>query len=676
MRTPAIAIAIFLAALPAADAQPPAAPDGSGLYLSAAAPTGGAGGRLTTAAITIPATTLTTDITLDVVGMVAHVSVRQRFRNDSPDWVEGTYVFPLPDGAAVNELVMEIGDRRIEGEIQEREQARQTYQKAREAGQQASLVEQQRSNLFTTSVANIAPGQEIAIEIGFLETVNYENGQFSLRLPMTLTPRFNTPSVSDAVRIASPIVRRPTPGSHEASIAVRIDAGMPLAEFGSPSHSLTSSWDGRRYQLTTGRKRVPMDRDFVLQWRIVPDQTPRVTTFTETRDGDTYLLLMFMPPTVADLPTALPRELIFVVDTSGSMEGHSIARARTALQSGLGRLRPGDRFNLIEFNSTARALFKAPVPWTTQSENQARRFVSGLRANGGTNIAAALTLALDQGPANGSLRQIVFLTDGSVGNEADLFAQIHDDLGDARLFTIGIGSAPNAYFMRKAAQFGRGSYLPIADAAEVEPTLVRLFDELEHVALRDIELDWPAGFEVYPERVPDLYRGEPVVVAARMQGAPPQRLAIKASGNANGAPWTQSINVMPASVAGVPSPRSGGIATIWARRKIESLLDSRLEGNDENTIRQGVVAVALTHHLLSEFTSLVAVDLTPERTRDALLRREALGNRLPAGSTMGERFASLPATATSSRWYQLLGIVLAALVIGLAGIWRLTRRLD
>ena len=612
------------------------------------------------------ATTLATGFAIEVTGIVARVTVSQRFRNESADWVEGVYVFPLPDDAAVDELTMIVGDRRIAGEIRERDEARRVYEQARDAGQQASLIEQERPNVFTTSVANVAPNQEIEIRIGFSQIVAYDDGRFSLRLPTTLTPRFVVPSVTDAARITPPTRANGGAQTNRARFSITVDAGLPLAEIASASHMLATAYDGRRYVLSTADEGVPMNRDFRLDWRPVPDSSARLVVFTETARGRTHAIMMLVPPAAATLPEPTPREAVFVIDTSGSMGGQSIVEARAALAVGLDQLGTNDRFNVIEFDSDARALFPAPVPATGDYLLQARRFVSGLEANGGTNIAAALDAALAQPAAGGLLRQIVFVTDGSVGNEAELFAKIRRELGDARIFTVGIGSAPNTHFMRKSAEFGRGSFSHIARPDEVEPAMRRLFDKLRHVALTDIAMRWPGAREVYPERVPDLYRGEPVVVAARLDEPAATPFTVEASGMAAQYPWTERVAVTVA--------QSTGVAALWARRKIESLLDRRLEGEAEDAIRLAVLDVALEYGLLSPYTSLVAVDRTPERSLAAALRREAVGQLPPAGSEA--RLALLPATATDARWYQLIGTVLAALAFGLVAIWRITRQSD
>lgn len=619
------------------------------------------------------ATQLTTDVSIDVTGIVATVSVAQRFRNDSDDWVEGVYVFPLPDDAAVDKLVMRIGERRIEGEIQEREQAKLTYERARAAGRQASLVEQERPNLFTTSVVNIAPRQDIVIEIGYQQSVEYDKGEFSLRFPMTLTPRFvpgvgvrrgsgsavtpATTAVTDASRITPP-VRIPADGPDRlATIEVTLDAGAPLASLSSSSHETLSSASGNRYVLRPGNREVAMDRDFIVNWQIAPSLSPRALAFSETVDGESYALLMFLPPPTAELTEATPRELIFIIDTSGSMGGTSMQQATAALHWGLDQLTAIDRFNVIAFSDTANSLFGNPVAMTLQNLDTAHRFVNRLDANGGTNIAAALAAALTGSGTQGYLRQIVFITDGSVGNEAGLFQMIRTELGDSRLFTVGIGSAPNSHFLRKAAQFGRGTHLHISRPEDVEPGMRQLFDKIGHVALKQIELDWPASIESYPDRIPDLYHGEPVVVAARLGRDVSETMTIESTGLVGPYAWSQSIEVFPGA--------SPGVASVWARRKIESVLDRQLDGESETSIRQEVVGVALAHGLLSPYTSLVAVDRTPERTRSAALRREAIGNLAPAGSAINALFGRLPNTATDSKLLLSVGGILTLLAMAL-----------
>jgi Ca-activated chloride channel family protein len=323
------------------------------------------------------ATLLDTDVTMDISGLVARVAVRQEFRNTSQDWVEGVYVFPLPDKAAVDRVRLHIGDRFIEGEIQEKEHAKKTYEKAKQAGQKASLVEQQRANLFTTSVANIAPGELVVIEVEYLEDIRYEEGQFSIRFPMTLTPRYvsgsplpdrvgngwapDTDRIPDASTITPPQVRNSK--AHQLSLTANVNAGMPLEVIASRYHPVSVGETDGQYSVSMRSGTVAMDHDFELLWRPVPSSAPRAMTFVETVGGKPHYLLMVMPPDQDEAPAAtMPRETIFIIDTSGSMHGVSIQQAKRAVQLALKGLQATDKFNVIEFNSVTSALYPNSRP--------------------------------------------------------------------------------------------------------------------------------------------------------------------------------------------------------------------------------------------------------------------------------------------------------------------------
>lgn len=619
-----------------------------------------------------PAAPLSTDLRISVAGVVARVRVAQRFRNPGTSVVEAVYVLPLPDDAAVDRLLMQIGDRVVEGEIHERQQAERIYGQARAAGQRTSLVRQTSANLFTTAVANIAPGESIDITIEYLQTARYDAGEFTLRVPLTLTPRYGAPDTPEAMlakmsavlpepAVTIDAVRAAAASStpkHEALVHAVLAPGMPLAAIGSRGHEMRVTRERELYVLDTVAPRVPMDRDLVLVWRPQVGVAPAVAALTETRGDTTYALLMILPPESAHTARSQPREQIYVIDTSGSMAGESIVQAQASLKDALGRLTSADRFNVIQFNSFTSTLFAAPVPFSAQSYAEALRYVDGLTANGGTEIRVAIEAALAQPTTPGYVRQVVFMTDGAVAAETQLFTTIRERLGAARLFTIGIGSAPNANFMRKAAQFGRGTYTYIGATGDVAAKMQALFAKLEHVALSDVIVDWPEAAELYPHEVPDVYAGEPLVIVASYPAAPDRPLSTTAFGQAAGEPWRQTVN-------GIPSELPG-IATLWARRKIEQLIDSRVAGTDEGLIRRLVVATALEHHLVSPYTSLVAVDQT--------LERRNLANGMPAGA---QWVTALPRTATPAPLLRVVGtlVLLLAAAVAVQGLRPSARRL-
>ena len=484
---------------------------------------------------------LSTDVKISVSGMVARAVVAQQFKNDSPDWVEGIYVFPLPENAAVDRLRMQVGDRLIEGQIRERAQARAEYEAARDRGSRASLVEQERPNIFTSSVANLGPGETLTVEIEYQQTLRYEDAAVSLRFPTVVAPRYipgkpqsetpqqdttkgfgwaaDTDQVPDASRITPPVVAEGEAPRNPITLHVELDAGFPVDEVKSRYHAVTvEKRDDNRYEVSLAVGPFAADRDFELEWHPLAGAQPRGSLFRETKDGETHLLLTIFPPVGSQATEKrLPREAIYVIDTSGSMQGASIEQARKALHLALRQLTREDRFNVIQFNSVTDTLFASPREANDKNLEAARRYVDKLHATGGTEMAPALRAALDSPAKEGFLRQVVFMTDGSVGNEDELFKLIQKKLGRSRLFTVGIGSAPNSHFMTKAAQLGRGSFTYIGDIAEVGEKMGTLFGKLEHPVLSDIVVEWPASVsaEGYPQKLPDLYLGEPVVLSAR-----------------------------------------------------------------------------------------------------------------------------------------------------------------
>jgi Ca-activated chloride channel family protein len=627
------------------------------------------------------ATLMNTNVNIDVNGLVARVSVMQEFRNEGGQWVEGIYVFPLPDQAAVDHMRMYIGERFIEGEIREKEQARKEYERAKQEGKKTSLVEQQRANLFTTSVANIGPGETVVIEIEYLENIRFDDGTFNLRFPMTLTPRYipgeattdrqgngwspDTTQVPDASLITPPMVGMSR--GHNVSLQARINAGMPLEIIASRYHPVNVAESTGHYTVSLASGRVPMDHDFELLWRPVPSTAPRGMVFAETIDGEPYYLLMVMPPDAGEAVTArLPREMIFVVDTSGSMHGVSIEQARKALLRALDGLQPGDLFNVIEFNSHPSALFGNSVPADSGNVATARNFVARLQANGGTEMSSALRLALRTAPSEAYLRQIIFITDGAVGNEEGLFEMIAARLGAARLFTVGIGSAPNSWFMRKAAETGRGTFTTISALHEVGEKMDRLFRKLEHPQVTNIDLQWPGGtlIESFPSVVPDLYLGEPVAVRVKASGQFRSGDQLRVSGDSVAGAWSADLTL----AADMQSP---GVAALWARARIADLLDKERRGADAAETRSAVVATALEHHLVSKHTSLVAVDKTPVRPAGDPLAQDQVPNLMAHGQSSRAIFG-FPATATDGPTLRKDGLLmlLAAMLILAMSAWQ------
>ena len=366
-------------------------------------------------------------------------------------------------------------------------------------------------------------------------------------------------------------------------------------------------------------------------------------------DGDAvYAQLMLMPPAVTALDPQ-PREVIFIIDTSGSMEGASLVQAKAALMRGLEQLGEHDRFNLVQFNNKTESLFKESVPATSVYIQQARQYIHVLVANGGTMMAPALTQALTMPEFPGLMRQVVFVTDGSVGNERELLAHIANLLDDSRLFTVGIGSAPNSWFMRKASEIGRGSHTHIGKLDEVEERMNGLWTRIRLPAIQDICVDWGQPAEFYPEIIPDLYAGEPLWLVARLRAYPSQ---IELCGQLNGQYWSHQLP--PGSL-----PGNDTLATLWAHKKIEALQDSLAFGADPGLMREQVTQVALDYRLLTPYTSLVAVDRTPVRQTGETMATGHIPSLLPAGNST--HTAGYPATATG--WKTQLSLSFLVLLV-------------
>lgn len=591
---------------------------------------------------------LDTDVEYKVSGLVAEVQVRQQFRNTGKDWLEGQYLLPLPSGAAVYSMSLEIGERRIVASIQRKQAAQKVFEQARNSGKRAALVEADNGNLFRTAVTNVAPGETVTIVLHYWQRIDYRAGRFWLRFPLTYTPRYHmrdgaqpgdagvaTPQVFAADDAQAPL---------RTHIAVQLDAGVPLASVDSSSHAITSMHHDRRWAIRLRDASVLPDRDFMLSWQPQAQTQPNVASFQQDIDGQHYAMLMLLPP--QQQAQRLPRELILIIDTSGSMGGESIRQARAALDLALSQLQPGDRFNVAEFNSTLNPWASEAVAATPEALQKARAWVDQLQAGGGTEMAPALSFALAGHAPAGYVRQVLFATDGAVDDPNGLMQLIDEKLGDSRLFPIGIGSAPNADFLQAAARHGRGSETLITDTGNLGEAMIGLLARLEHPALRDIQVDWPAGSEAYPRQLPDLYLGEPLLVTAKLAQPVSQ---VQVRGQLADRGWTVPADLSAAKAA-------DGLDRLWAQSRIADLSDQLARGGAAEPLVEAITRTALDAHLVSAYTSLVAVDRTPARSAEATLQRQQIPNVMPAGT----HFAQTATSATLELWLALLALLLAA----------------
>ncbi|QPF91608.1 marine proteobacterial sortase target protein [Bradyrhizobium commune] len=599
------------------------------------------------------------DVDITVSGPTLRTRVTQVFRNPTKDWVEATYVYPLASDGAVDTLKMVVGDRVIVGDIKERGQARVIYEQARSAGQKAALTEQERPNIFTNSVANIGPGETVLVQIEYQEPVHQSGNEYSLRVPLVVGPRYNpapivqsvdfrrdgsgwgattSDPVPDRDRI-SPQVADPAKAApvNPTSITVHLKAGFALGEVKSHHHNVKiESPDSATRVVTLADGAVPADRDFELTWKPAAEKAPSVGLFRE-HVGDADYLLAFVTPPAAEQATQkpLPREVVFVIDNSGSMGGTSIVQAKASLLYALGRLQPTDRFNVIRFDDTMDVLFSTSVPADPAHLGEALAFVNGIQARGGTEMVPAMRAALtDKLGETNMVRQVVFLTDGAIGNEQQLFETITAMRGRSRIFMVGIGSAPNTYLMTRASELGRGAFTHIGSVEQVEERMRGLFAKLENPAVTGLTAKFSdAKADVAPAIIPDVYRDEPLVLAAKLD-----KLAgsLEIKGRVGDHLWSVTLPLQNAA-------EGKGLSKLWARRKIGDAEVARTlrEMTPEETDKT-ILALALDHQIVTRLTSLVAVDKTPSRPEGAPLKLSELPINLPAGWIFEKVFGERP----------------------------------
>lgn len=616
-----------------------------------------------------------TAVEIDVKGLVAAATVTQRFTNRSDRPIEAVYVFPLPHDATVYDLEARVGERVIRSQIKEREEAQQIYAAARAEGRRAALVEQERPNVFTTSLANVLPGERIDVVLRFVQPLPWEDGRVRLTFPTVVGPRYipgtravgrqgggwapDTDQVPDASRVTPPVLHPEAEARPDLTLRVQLEAGLPLSTVSSPSHAVRVVHEGSAARVELQSGAVRPDKDFVLEWQRAPEAGARTALFVSKDADASHFVLAAFPPTPELSGARAPLELLFVIDVSGSMSGTSIEQARRALLQGLERLGAGDRFNVVAFNHGVIPFHPEPLPATPDNLEAGRRFVSSLQANGGTEMLPALRLALSQQRAVEHLRYVVLLTDGCLGNEKQIFATLRSDLGAARLFTVAIGSAPNHHLAANMAHFGRGAFTSIVDGNEIEKQMARLLDQIESPALSDLALRFEGveAADVYPERLPDLFLGQPLLVFGRLAGGESGRVVVEGRG-AQG-PFRQELPLDLRQAGFHP-----GVTRLWARARADALLEAWRSAGDESeraARRADAVAHALRYRLVTRFTSLVAVEEKPAHDQGTPERVD-VATELPAGWQLEKVFGTNPATGTADDF--LLALAAALLAAG------------
>lgn len=583
-----------------------------------------------------------TDVQVDIAGFVARVTVTQKFHNPFKERIEAIYTFPLSQNAAVDRMEMRVGTRTIKALIMERDEARRTYEQARDDGHLASLLDQERPNIFTQAVANIQPGDAVDVTLSYVETLDWREGVYHFDFPTVIGPRYTpTDNVPDADRITPRVADATTRTGHDLSISVKLDAALPIRALSSEQHEIDVVYaDAAKTQATVALrdlKTIP-NRDFVLTWQTAGDEiADSVLTHTDARGK--FFTLVLQPPARVKPEVVVPRELIFVVDNSGSMSGRPLDTARKAMRRCIEELRAEDTFNLITFSGSVAFCFDRPRLNTAANREQALKFLETLQGSGGTEMMKAIHACLG-GQSDERLRIVCFMTDGFVGNDMEIIDAVKQHAGVARVFSFGIGTSVNRFLLDGIARAGRGEVQYVLGDKQATESAERFAERVHTPVLTDIELAF-AGVEVeqvYPTQVGDLFSAQPLVIQGRYLKAGKGNVTLR--GKTGAGEFSRQIDVdFPEE-----QPQHDALAPLWARARVEELMNQDLasvqSGNVDAAVKRDIVTLGLDYQLLTQFTSFVAVEASMHRV-DGPPKKVGVAVELPEGVSREGVFGGL-----------------------------------
>ncbi|MHC5056219.1 MAG: VIT domain-containing protein [Planctomycetota bacterium] len=594
-----------------------------------------------------------TDVEADVTGLFARVRVRQRFRNPLPEKIEAVYCFPLPDGAAVDGFSMKVGGRVVRGIVRERAEARAIYSAAKRRGNVTSLLDQERPNVFTQSVANIGPGERVEIEISYVETVRFEAGAYEFVFPTVVGPRYmpgspvsraadvpkelggkvaelagaarlstlpdasgrgwspDTARVPDASRVSPPVAAAGLRAGHDLSLTIRIDAGLPVLAVRSDLHEVDVRRAGfGRAVVTLAPGRALPDRDFVLRWEGSGGLEEAFLVHDEGRSGGRgrFFSLVLAPPRRVAPERVVPKEMVFVIDRSGSMTGFPLETAKEAMRLCIERMGPRDTFNVISFSGRTGRCFARPVPGSPSARADAEAFLDDLTGSGGTGMMPAIREALGGERDPDRVRIVCFMTDGYVGNDFEIIEEVRRTSGRARVFPFGIGRSVNRFLLDRLAHAGRGEVEYVTLRGGAPGAAERFQERIAAPVLANIEVDWGTleVADVCPAAPRDLFADRPVVVHGRLLGPPDGELVIR--GRTGSGPYERRIRVTPPD----PGSRREALASLWARAKVREIMMADMARlglrEPDAAARAAIVKLGADFGIMTQFTSFVAVE--------------------------------------------------------------------
>jgi Ca-activated chloride channel family protein len=548
-----------------------------------------------------------TRVQIDVSGVIADVKVIQTYRNEGSRPINARYVFPASTRAAVYAMRMRIGDQVIVAKIKEREKAKQEFDKAKQEGKSASLLEQSRPNVFSMSLANVMPGDQVEVELCYTELLTPTDGVYEVVFPTVVGPRYSSQPESSAAKednfVKTPYLHQGDKPGNTLHISTRISAGVPIRDLSCASHQVSTQWQSPTVaQLSldnTGQ--FQGDRDFILRYRLSGEQIASGLLLYQGA-GENFFLYMAQPPqrvTEAEIPA---REYIFVVDVSGSMDGFPLNTAKRLLRDLIGQLRPSDVFNIVLFAGDSTALSSKSLPANQENISRGIRLIEQQRGGGGTELLAAVKQAMSLPRESNISRSVVLVTDGYISGEKGVFDYIRGNLNQCNVFSFGIGSSVNRYLIEGVAKAGMGEPFVVTTEAEAPTVAAKFREYIQTPLLTDIQVR-SIGFDTYdvnPARLPDLFAQRPVILFGKWRGS--INGAIELRGKTGQGDYLSRLDV-----AGVqPNEANRALRYLWARSRIAELSDYGFGDMDEDRIKD-VTSLGLKYNLLTQYTSFIAV---------------------------------------------------------------------
>jgi Ca-activated chloride channel family protein len=568
---------------------------------------------------------LHTSVNGDIEGFTARVMVEQIYVNSGDSTIEALYTFPLPENAAVDSMVMEIGDKRIKGVIKERQEARAIYEEAKSQGKATSLLEQQRSNIFTQSVANILPGDTIIIMISYLQQLKYKQGTYLFNFPMVVGPRYipgyplrtestgtenPTDQVPDAHVITPPLLPPATRSGHDISLKVIIHKCIQVKNLTSQSHRISvSNNDSSAIVSITPNDQIP-NKDFILEYTVANDEIGTVFLTHKKEKGEGFFQLIMVPKISIAEKEIFPRELVFVVDNSGSMQGLPLGKCKELMKLSLEKMRRDDLFRIIKFAGSTEIFSSNALPSTDANVRRALEFVDQMQGGGGTEMMSAINAIFNKPTIDCRKKLVLFITDGYVGNEREIISTIRNRLGDSRVFSLGVGSSVNRYLLEGIGYAGRGNCMIIRQDGEAKKVIDEFYSNIDAPVLTNLTLTWNGVsiIDPQPTQLPDLFQNQPLSITGQYTKGGNGTLTI--TGTLSGRrTYHKTIDIVLPKI----NKANSALPTLWARKKIEviDLLGSNLfdeNGPSSDNVKNVILKLGLQYKIMTQYTSFVAVD--------------------------------------------------------------------